>query len=285
MSFRPWCLATATGLTLAASSSIGYSLTYEQRGNRAGDISNYSAIADFPYHVSTDPDTADAGCKQGHDNRKSDLCAQWKAADAAAQSADAAWLQVWIGSAVGILTLLAAIAAAVYAGAAARHTASSVAVAENLGRRGLRAYVEVDGVAWAEDGASGGARILISIRNAGQTPARFVRMSTVLIIRQPNGHRLLVGGKFSDTRSHGSIYNLPPGGTYTQTASMASTIRSAAVSAIGGGGSCIVTASIRYTDVFRLKRRSLLTFYMISTPTSEGPTFDFVTFRKGNRSY
>ena len=57
-------------------------------------------------------------CPEGTENRRSDLCAQWKAADAAYESA--AWsrrtfhLGIW-GLAVGFLTLGAAAAAAYFA--------------------------------------------------------------------------------------------------------------------------------------------------------------------------
>ena len=77
-------------------------------------------------------------CKQGYGNRSSDLCAQWKAADASASAADAAWLVGAIGSVIGLLTLGAAAAAAIFARDAARHTESGAGQAE--GRQGCRRH-------------------------------------------------------------------------------------------------------------------------------------------------
>jgi hypothetical protein len=61
-------------------------------------------------------------CEKGEDNRRSDLCAQWKAADAANLAARVAlWVGV-VGLLVGALTLAAAIAAALFARKAALET-------------------------------------------------------------------------------------------------------------------------------------------------------------------
>jgi hypothetical protein len=71
------------------------------------------------------PESKDYGCKQGHDDRQSDLCAQWKAADAAtdaARSSDTQTFIGWIGLLLGGITMGAAIAAAIYAKKAAEHT-------------------------------------------------------------------------------------------------------------------------------------------------------------------
>lgn len=62
-------------------------------------------------------------CNPGADNRKSDLCAQWKAADAASSAAywteNTFWLGM-IGVLIGAFTLVAAVAAAWYARNAAQ---------------------------------------------------------------------------------------------------------------------------------------------------------------------
>lgn len=68
------------------------------------------------------PSDLNQPCEQGEDNRSSDLCAQWKAADAARSSADAAWLFGALGSLIGALTLAAAAAAAIWARKAANET-------------------------------------------------------------------------------------------------------------------------------------------------------------------
>ncbi|SIT52783.1 hypothetical protein BQ8794_10153 [Mesorhizobium prunaredense] len=77
-----------------------------------------------PIRQKTDP--IEAPCQAGVDDRSSDLCAQWKAADAAQESAK--WT-MW-GVSVGALTLLAAVGAAWFAGAAANYTRKGVAEAK-----------------------------------------------------------------------------------------------------------------------------------------------------------
>lgn len=71
-------------------------------------------------------------CSKGEENRSSDLCAQWKAADAAKESAD--WTRRTFytaisGVVVGVLTLGAAVAAALFARQAAIHTETGAAAA------------------------------------------------------------------------------------------------------------------------------------------------------------
>lgn len=61
-------------------------------------------------------------CHEGQEDRQSDLCAQWKAADSAASAAHAGWVFGTIGTAIGLLTLIAAGAAAKFARDAAIQT-------------------------------------------------------------------------------------------------------------------------------------------------------------------
>lgn len=66
-----------------------------------------------------DTDRADPGCPDRKERRRdSDLCAQWKAADAAADQVHIGWF----GLALGVITMAAAIAAAKFARDAAIHT-------------------------------------------------------------------------------------------------------------------------------------------------------------------
>lgn len=86
----------------------------------------YVRVFESPPHQqlilpSTETETRIA-CPVDVDNRRSDLCAQWKAADAARSSADAAWLFGAVGSWIGICTLMAAGLAAKYARDAALET-------------------------------------------------------------------------------------------------------------------------------------------------------------------
>jgi hypothetical protein len=79
-----------------------------------------------------EPSNHDKPCQEGNDERGSDLCAQWKAADSAKSAANAAW---WIGGGgllVGALTFGAAVVAAKFAGRAAKSTKDAADAAHTL---------------------------------------------------------------------------------------------------------------------------------------------------------
>ncbi|MEA3000599.1 MAG: hypothetical protein QOK17_2432 [Sphingomonadales bacterium] len=87
-----------------------------------------TALSAKPYQKAHDPNPP---CEKGEDNRRSDLCAQWKAADAADFAANVAY---WIGLGgilVAALTLAAAVAAALYARNAALETGKGAEAARN----------------------------------------------------------------------------------------------------------------------------------------------------------
>jgi len=78
-----------------------------------------------PIDGAIDTDQYSSPCEKGQDKRYSDLCAQWKAADAAAEAAKWSYGQIWIGGVgliLGIITMGAAVAAAIFAKRAAEHT-------------------------------------------------------------------------------------------------------------------------------------------------------------------
>lgn len=106
----------------------------------------------------------DRGCVEGIDNRGSDLCAQWKAADAAR---DAATWAEW-----GVFT---SIAAAVGVIVALLLTIDSNRIARNTAKQQLRAYVAVEtaNIRFKAHPVSEKRDCLLSInwKNVGQTPA------------------------------------------------------------------------------------------------------------------
>ena len=115
-------LAAITGLIL-----LGASPSHERQGGQNQQSSSASGSTGSPsaLHKTNPADASTQPCDKGQDNRSSDLCAQWKAADAAQSGAYASWLFGYVGSVVGGLTLCAAIAAAFYARSAAIHTETS----------------------------------------------------------------------------------------------------------------------------------------------------------------
>lgn len=131
----------------------------------------------------------DTGCDKGTDNRASDLCAQWKAADAARDSAEWAWWQVvagFIGLVVGGGTLIAAWRAAHWAKKAAEHTETAAIEAKKsaeIAERSLivtqramlyvrpRADINVDKTKTRITSF----HIYLNVENIGQTEARNLR--------------------------------------------------------------------------------------------------------------
>lgn len=102
-------------------------------------------------------------CQPGEDQRDSDLCAQWKAADAAADSAW--WAAVGsFASALSTVLVLAALYLAFRSNWIARDTA----------KRQLRAYIGVEPKGVYERDAHGFTVVPIYVHNFGGTPAYHV---------------------------------------------------------------------------------------------------------------
>ena len=119
-------------------------------------------------------------CQRGADNRSSNLCAEWKAADAAADAAQWSYWQMiagWGSVMVGFVTLLAAVAAAKYARDAAGHTkrgadasvdakeVAQVQATSHLFLREVTLTTRVDGDYFLD----------VVVSNSGNTPAEWVK--------------------------------------------------------------------------------------------------------------
>lgn len=147
------------------------------------------------------PSDLEQPCKEGDNKRSSDLCAQWKAADAARSAANATWLFGALGSLIGGFTLAAAWSAAKWARRAAEETKRTadlaelaskdseaaltsalksaeaaerqVSIAEDTAQRQLRAYVTVDHP-YINNGPCEGIVLeyRITATNDGVTPAK-----------------------------------------------------------------------------------------------------------------
>lgn len=148
-----------------------------------------AAIEELPKSEAPDP-----GCAPGRDNHQSDLCAQWKAADAAAESARwGLWTFITslIAIGIGVGTLVAAWLAARWAKKAAEHTetgaiaaAKSVAVAEATAKQQIRAYISVESVGFWLGDKSEGLTYGVYLKNTGSSPAHEFRSTYVCFIRE-----------------------------------------------------------------------------------------------------
>lgn len=195
----------------------------------------------------------DAGCKKDEENRNSDLCAQWKSADAAERSAEASERAVIIdaiGTVVGVLTFIAAALAAVYARSAANHTRAG-AEAANAAIQQAKEAAALEYRAWlvfhtpvvtrvnaGDGGFDDGDRFLwinykLTIENVGRSPAREISVYNKLVggtkshlmqaalnefravENHPDGFSLAPNEK-RELRLSGTVdFNTPPEGTNT----------------------------------------------------------------------
>lgn len=156
-------------------------------------------------------------CERGNDQRQSDLCAQWKAADAANKAADLTFWFGIIGSIIGFLTLSAAVAAAWFARKAARHgERGSDAAEEGLAHMRktsemeLRPYVHmVELVSEVEDSLLLLTDLALRLKNHGSTPAIDLSVKAGWGFRIPNdGKRVFPDIRLNDCAASDE---LPPG--------------------------------------------------------------------------
>jgi hypothetical protein len=170
---RYWFAAIAFGIALGLTAlPPPDARAQEQEKNQDVEIK----IPFPPYRDIKETDKADETnkpCKQGEDDRKSNLCAQWKAADAAKESAD--WTQRTfllgiVGAVIGVLTFVAAGAAAFYA----KHAATATSTANTILLSEQRPWISL-GLSAGMDVIFSGDRIAfgmaISMSNIGKRPA------------------------------------------------------------------------------------------------------------------
>jgi hypothetical protein len=140
-------VATLVGLTLIGAAELPKKDAQPEQAKEQQEIADTLKDIAASLKEAQKPDQTTQPCDPKKPNRNSDLCAQWKAADAAADAAEAAWRQMligWIGVVLGGITMAAAVAAAFYARSAAIHskTGSEAAIAaHNSFIASERAYI------------------------------------------------------------------------------------------------------------------------------------------------
>lgn len=120
-------------------------------------------------------------CKPGENKRSSDLCSQWNAADAAKLAADVALWAAIVGSVLGAATLVAATAAAIFAGRAvseakrgANADEKALVTTREVAAAELRPWVVIEPRVqeFKADEVGFDLRYKVVFRNVGQTAAR-----------------------------------------------------------------------------------------------------------------
>ncbi len=169
-----------------------------------------------------EPPKLERPCNRGDDKRDSDLCAQWKAADAARDAADSTRWGVLLGivGTIGLFWTLFYTRAAVKVAQAATKDADSaleiaernataaadlVKVSQASAQKQLRAYVDFDDVVWVRDEARDEepneygdkaklcVGVSLGIKNFGHTPAFAVASKSVYSVKKRTGETQFMG--------------------------------------------------------------------------------------------
>jgi hypothetical protein len=165
--YRGAILAVAAWLILTGQHPDPEGLAKQaQTDRRVGDaLTSIAATYTEQAKRAQSPDKLTEPCNRGVDVRYSDLCAQWKAADAAS---DSAWW-AWAGGLLGMGSLIGVLGALYLAFQANR-------IARDTAARQLRAYVNARSAKVTVDVANGdiGLQIALQIFNSGATPAKII---------------------------------------------------------------------------------------------------------------
>lgn len=138
-----------------------------------------------PEKSDTEPSNINKPCQKGQDDRNSDLCAQWKAADAARTSANWTKYGVISGLAVGIGGLIGAGLAVYYAQKAFSEAREANRIAHESMINDARAWLSIEhvrlvsGTSIAEEDSI--FRIEVKACNHGKTVAKNVQINVELI--------------------------------------------------------------------------------------------------------
>jgi hypothetical protein len=188
---RGFVLAIGFGLVAFLSLFLGaycYAILIDGREQQASEQTQHDSRAD-PRDSSTAttfsayPDLKKGACYEANNHDTADLCAQWRAAFAAEESARAAQQSLWLNvvgmglSAFGLGALLITIG---QGRTALRRARKANRISEVTARRDLRAYVDFIGVRLAretnhpcEDGYEW-VGVKVTLRNFGKSPAENV---------------------------------------------------------------------------------------------------------------
>lgn len=265
MSGRYWIAAIAIGFTLFSAPSKCWAESNQ------GFIESETVIPPslLDYSESIDEKTSlNEPCNEGEDKRGSDLCAQWKAADAARESADWADRTFWlglVGTIIGALTLGSAAAAAYCAKSAAHYTKSGVDAANKailetrrIGEAQVRAYLGFK-ITHCQVEAGKLVSFDIEVKNYGQSTASNVATAVQCVIRKSDW-------RWDDEPVEGPDGAIPSvlihaGGSLSLGATIDSKIDHTIVKSIRDGNSSVFGSALcLYEDVFGQKWETQICF-------------------------
>lgn len=245
---------------VAAFASLTANHAYAKGGDKQADAQQ--SVATSLQHIAARYDQAaerakgadqqDQPCGPKQYGSHADLCAQWKAADAAADSAWWAWLSsiVGLGSLVGVIV---AIGAAFHSNWIARDTA----------KRQLRAYLTVE-PGGVTDHAPDLCGLPYNIVNRGQTPAYGLAIFGQLLVTRgdrPMDFKPGEDGLYGEAEASTDI-TLGPGHNQWNNAYLPKSICEGHWDAIHSKEEAIIHYGfVEYRDAFDVGRRSYFAFY------------------------
>lgn len=182
-----WIILVAIGLALVGANRVASDNTQNHQASPERQVAAPAAPAPTATPEHDGRPREDKGCERGQDERRSDLCAQWKAADAAHDAARAGEAQTrigYIGLALGVVTMIAAILAALYARRAALATEETVDITKKAASYEWRPWINISVASIEIVPKAGGFDVFCSVRfrNTGKAVARDMITNAQIVI-------------------------------------------------------------------------------------------------------
>jgi len=222
-------------------------------------------------------------CENAQHPYQADLCAQWRAAEAAERMAGLTRLLMLIG-ALALLLLLAMFVPLMMAARAARRAAegggSGMPVMPRTADREaeLRAYVDVDSLEFVETPeADGVVKVKIALRNSGQTPAFKLESVADMAIHDISTEELLPVLSLPEESSLVPVRpRLGRDATATVIVECESTPKFAE-RVTSGEATILVWGAVGYFDVFDRRRRTVFQYLCNAETLDTGQMFKPMT--------
>lgn len=248
-------LAAIGGLILVGAGDPPKQGDHAQQSEAAAQVKKAADTIASAISKAAESGEKDVGCEDRSDKRYSDLCAQWKAADAARDAANyALWTLLLSVTGTGLL---------VWTLWETRMTA----------RRELRAYVSVQPLGLGINPETGYAQAEIVLKNGGNTPAYNVEHVGIVFIGNQAAaeHEAMKPGRKEIGRA--SPFTLQIGHELNGILPSANNLTKDDIAAIHSGDkSLFLFGFARYEDTFGVKRMTRFCFEAkdISTPSLDG---------------
>ncbi len=201
-----WIYVATLGLAICGAGPLPDGKAQNRQANSENSATEQRAPAAPPLVEHGGAPRPDQGCDRGQDKRDSDLCAQWKAADAAHDAARAAETQTligWLGLVLGLVTMTAAIFAALYARRAAFATEETVELTKDASSYEWRPWINISVASVQIVLKEGGFDVYCRVRfqNTGRVVARDIITNAKIVIAGSSFQSVEVDGMYAAWRN------------------------------------------------------------------------------------